>query len=102
MGISGFTTLETVGQNFTFFCNYTQREQSLTKFICKGGDPSASQTLANTNNTRKNERFSVNDNKTQKNIIITVRELQMTAGHTGVEQKAQTNNTVTCSSADYS
>lgn len=75
IGISGFTTLETVGQNFTFLCNYTQREQSLTKFICKGGNPSACQTLANTNNTSKNERFSMNDNKTQKNIIITVREV---------------------------
>ncbi|CAI5650834.1 unnamed protein product [Oreochromis niloticus] len=73
--ISGFTKSETVGKNFTFLCNYTQSEQSLTKFICKGDDPSACQTLANTNNTSKNERFSMNDNKTQTNIIITVREV---------------------------
>ncbi|XP_039476936.1 uncharacterized protein LOC116323901 isoform X5 [Oreochromis aureus] len=75
LGISGFTKSETVGKNFTFLCNYTQSEQSLTKFICKGDDPSACQTLANTNNTSKNERFSMNDNKTQTNISITVREV---------------------------
>lgn len=65
----------TVGQNFTYWCQYPSNAPT-EKFICKGEDPSICKPLVST--TKRNvtpERFSMNDDKMNRNITITVRGL---------------------------
>ncbi|XP_030579740.1 uncharacterized protein LOC115776266 [Archocentrus centrarchus] len=63
-----------IGQNFSYWCKYDD-DSLLTKFICKGDDPSTCQPLVNTTNTEMNVKFSMTDNKQKKNISITMREV---------------------------
>uniref|UniRef100_A0A3Q0RRP7 Immunoglobulin V-set domain-containing protein n=1 Tax=Amphilophus citrinellus TaxID=61819 RepID=A0A3Q0RRP7_AMPCI len=63
-----------IGQNFSYWCKYDD-DSLLTKFICKGDDPSTCQPLVNTTNTEMNMKFSMTDNKQKKNISITMREV---------------------------
>ncbi|XP_017286961.1 CMRF35-like molecule 1 isoform X2 [Kryptolebias marmoratus] len=70
--LTTFRKSTTTGQNLTFFCKYEENVENLTKFICKGEDETKCQPLANTTNTIINSRFLMKDNKTKKNITITV------------------------------
>ncbi|KAG8007177.1 Polymeric immunoglobulin receptor [Nibea albiflora] len=79
--ITNFTRSPTIGQNFTYSCEYP-RGAPIKKFICKGEDPSICEPLVNTMQRNKNTgRFSVEDDNKKRNITITVRDV--TADDTG-------------------
>ncbi|XP_008303873.1 polymeric immunoglobulin receptor-like [Stegastes partitus] len=81
--ISFSTRSPTIGTNFTYWCGYKRADCDIncTKFICKGEDPYRCERLASTTEPDLNERFSMTDDTTEKNITITVREV--TANDTG-------------------
>ena len=73
--IKSFKRSPTIGQTFTYWCNYTQGAP-IKKFICKGEDPSICQYLWSTSKRRTNTgKFSVEDVKKRGNVTITVRNL---------------------------
>ncbi|XP_067442353.1 polymeric immunoglobulin receptor-like isoform X1 [Thunnus thynnus] len=73
--ITSFKRSPTSGQNFTYWCEYTQGAPN-KKFICKGEDPSICQPLWNTSKRRMNTgKFSMEDDRARRNIIITVRNV---------------------------
>nr|XP_046241055.1 uncharacterized protein LOC124057030 [Scatophagus argus] len=74
-GITNFTKSATSGQNFTYWCKYPDGSP-VSKFICKGEDPSICEPLANTGNTHNNTRFVMKDNKLKTNSTITVRNVK--------------------------
>uniref|UniRef100_UPI0037E8722E polymeric immunoglobulin receptor-like n=1 Tax=Semicossyphus pulcher TaxID=241346 RepID=UPI0037E8722E len=69
-----FKRSPTVGHNLTYWCKY-QEESHI--FICKGEDPSICPPLLNNSEQTSNERFSMEEDKTKKNITITVRHVTM-------------------------
>ncbi|XP_045884555.1 uncharacterized protein LOC123956424 [Micropterus dolomieu] len=77
--ITNFTRSPTVGQNFTYWCQYPNGQTYSKIFVCKGEDPSICQPLvtAQLNHTGK---FSMKDGN-KRNITITVRNV--TANDTG-------------------
>ncbi|XP_038551884.1 uncharacterized protein LOC119885741 isoform X4 [Micropterus salmoides] len=77
--ITNFTRSPTVGQNFTYWCQYLKGQTYSKIFVCKGEDPSICQPLvtAQLNHTGK---FSMKDGN-KRNITITVRNV--TANDTG-------------------
>ncbi|KAG8007178.1 Stabilin-1, partial [Nibea albiflora] len=79
--ITNFTRSPTIGQNFSYWCEYPN-DDLINKFICKGEDPSICEPLVNTMQRNKNTgRFSMEDDKNKRNITITVRDV--TADDTG-------------------
>ncbi|XP_029948606.1 CMRF35-like molecule 8 isoform X4 [Salarias fasciatus] len=75
--IKYFERSRTIGHNVSFYCNYADSPavvDSFSKFICKGDDPRVCQTIVNSS-TPENKRFSMKDEKDQRNIIVTMREL---------------------------
>ncbi|XP_051272267.1 polymeric immunoglobulin receptor-like isoform X9 [Dicentrarchus labrax] len=71
--ITTFTRSPTIGQNFTYWCEYPNGAP-IKKFICKGEDPSICQPLITTQQ-KKNTKFSMKEDKEKRNITITVREV---------------------------
>ncbi|XP_051272268.1 CMRF35-like molecule 8 isoform X10 [Dicentrarchus labrax] len=71
--IRTFTKSPTIGQNFTYWCEY-KNDPPIKKFICKGEDPSICQPLITTQQ-KKNTKFSMKEDKEKRNITITVREV---------------------------
>uniref|UniRef100_A0A8P4GA19 Immunoglobulin V-set domain-containing protein n=1 Tax=Dicentrarchus labrax TaxID=13489 RepID=A0A8P4GA19_DICLA len=70
-----FTKSPTIGQNFTYWCEYTNGAP-IKKFICKGEDPSICQPLVNTaQRNMNNGKFSMKEDKLKRNVTITVREV---------------------------
>ncbi|XP_067361179.1 CMRF35-like molecule 8 [Channa argus] len=69
-----FTRSPTVGQDFTYWCNYSINTFS-EKFICKGEDPSLCRTVVTTQNKGLHDRFSLKDDTKKKNLTITLREV---------------------------
>ncbi|XP_074503583.1 uncharacterized protein LOC141774647 isoform X2 [Sebastes fasciatus] len=68
--ITNFTRSPTIGQNFTYWCDYSGQPD--IKFICKGEDPSICEPLVTTK--QNTGRFSMEDDK-KKKITITVRDV---------------------------
>ncbi|XP_033482143.1 polymeric immunoglobulin receptor-like [Epinephelus lanceolatus] len=70
--ISNFKRSPTIGQNFTYWCGYPEGAPR-NKFICKGEDTSTCKPLVNTTQLNLNPgKFSMKDDKDQRNITITV------------------------------
>nr|XP_046241044.1 CMRF35-like molecule 8 isoform X2 [Scatophagus argus] len=73
--ITNFTRPATSGQDFTYWCKYPDGSP-VSKFICKGEDPSICEPLANTGNTHNNTRFVMKENNQKTNSTITVRNVR--------------------------
>ncbi|CAK6974478.1 Stabilin-1%2C partial [Scomber scombrus] len=78
-GIKTFERSPTIGQNLTYWCDYSKFSKptkNFDKFICKGEDRSICQPLWST--TKPNTttgKLSVQDDKEKRNITITVRNV---------------------------
>ncbi|XP_051272263.1 uncharacterized protein LOC127372504 isoform X5 [Dicentrarchus labrax] len=73
--IKNFTRSPTIGQNFTYWCEYPNGAP-IKKFICKGEDPSICQPLVNTaQRNMNNGKFSMKEDELKRNVTITVREI---------------------------
>ncbi|XP_051272264.1 polymeric immunoglobulin receptor-like isoform X6 [Dicentrarchus labrax] len=73
--ITTFTRSPTIGQNFTYWCEYPNGAP-IKKFICKGEDPSICQPLVNTaQRNMNNGKFSMKEDELKRNVTITVREI---------------------------
>ncbi|XP_054473185.1 polymeric immunoglobulin receptor-like [Anoplopoma fimbria] len=71
--ITNFKRSPTIGQNFTYWCRYPENAPT-NKFICKGEDPSQCERVVSTTRIYNN-RFTMNDDKDNTNITITVRNI---------------------------
>ncbi|XP_029948605.1 uncharacterized protein LOC115389257 isoform X3 [Salarias fasciatus] len=72
--IKYFRKSRTTGHNVSYHCNYADSPAVVDSFICKGDDPRVCQTTVNSS-TPENGRFSMKDEKDQRNITVTMREL---------------------------
>ncbi|XP_067442361.1 polymeric immunoglobulin receptor-like isoform X2 [Thunnus thynnus] len=72
--IRNFKRSPTIGQDFKYWCNYTQGAP-IKKFICKGEDPSICQPLWSTLKPRDTGKFSMEEDTNRRNITITVRNV---------------------------
>lgn len=68
----------TIGQNFTYQCNYNQDASSFIKFICKGEDSTVCKQLVTSTEPDVNQRFIMKENS--GSITITVREVTANDG----------------------
>ncbi|XP_042262588.1 polymeric immunoglobulin receptor-like [Thunnus maccoyii] len=88
--ITIFKRSPTIGQDFKYWCNYTQGAP-IKKFICKGEDPSICQPLWSTSKPKMNTgKFSMEDDTKRRNITITVRNV--TTDDTGTYWCGAVNN----------
>ncbi|XP_035771023.1 CMRF35-like molecule 7 [Neolamprologus brichardi] len=71
---------QTIGQNFTYQCNYNQNVSLCIKFICKGEDSTVCKQLVTTTEPDVKQRFIMKKNN--GSITITVREV--TANDSGI------------------
>ncbi|XP_041836860.1 uncharacterized protein LOC121637034 isoform X2 [Melanotaenia boesemani] len=71
--ITNFTRSPRVGENFTYYCRYYDCHSS--KFICKGEDPATCQHLVNSTKPDMSSKFSMKDDKANKKITITMKEV---------------------------
>ncbi|XP_074503563.1 polymeric immunoglobulin receptor-like [Sebastes fasciatus] len=71
--ITNFRRSPMIGQNFTYWCDYSGQPDNQIKFICKGEDPSICEPLVTTK--QNTGRFSMEDDKEKRNITITVRDV---------------------------
>ncbi|XP_041836858.1 CMRF35-like molecule 8 isoform X2 [Melanotaenia boesemani] len=71
--ITNFTRSPRVGETFTYYCNYKNCHSS--KFICKGEDPATCQHLVNSTKPDMSSKFSMKDDKANKKITITMKEV---------------------------
>ncbi|XP_067359720.1 polymeric immunoglobulin receptor-like isoform X2 [Channa argus] len=69
-----------VGQTLTYWCSYPE-DAPVNKFICKGEDPYVCEQLVNISTNMKTGKLSIEDDREERNITVTVRNL--TAEDTG-------------------
>ncbi|KAK2861587.1 hypothetical protein Q5P01_001120 [Channa striata] len=64
-----------VGRTLTYWCSYSE-DAPTNKFICAGEDPAVCQQLVNSSQTNvETGKFSMKDDRKQRNITVTVRDL---------------------------
>ncbi|MEQ2271111.1 hypothetical protein XENORESO_021889, partial [Xenotaenia resolanae] len=73
--ITVFKRYPTAGTSLRLFCKYSANISNLIKFICKGENQNECQHIGNTTNTSMKGRFMMNDNKTNRTITVTLREV---------------------------